>query len=117
MIVELTQCLAKLGQEIKIISPYYHANKDGKNNYLENDEMVLYNDIEVKMDKNYTFKIYFGKKNNIKYYFLYNKEIFPEAYLNCGVHEKIIRIALFGKLSLELLCNIQMIPSVIITND
>ena len=59
---ELTQCLAKLGQGIKIISPYYDANKDGKNNYLENDEMVLYNDIEVKMDKNYTFKIYFGKK-------------------------------------------------------
>ena len=57
-------------------------------------KMVLYNDIEVKMDKNYTFKIYFGKKNNSKYYFLYNKEIFPEAYLNCGVHEKIIRIAL-----------------------
>ena len=25
-------------------------------------KMVLYNDIEVKMDKNYTFKIYFGKK-------------------------------------------------------
>ena len=62
MIDELTQCLAKLGQEIIIISPYYHADKDGKNNYLENDEMVLYNDIEVKMDKNYTFKIYFGKK-------------------------------------------------------
>ena len=64
MIDELTQCLAKLGQEIIIISPYYHADKDGKNNYLENDEngFVYINDIEVKMDKNYTFKIYFEKK-------------------------------------------------------
>ena len=38
MIDELTQCLAKLGQEIIIILPYYHADKDGKNNYLKNDE-------------------------------------------------------------------------------
>ena len=119
MVDELTQCLAKLGQEIIIISPYYHIDKNGKNNYLENDEngFVYIDDIEVKIDRNYTFKIYFGKKENIKYYFLYNKEIFPEVYHNCPTHEKIIRLALFGKLSLELLCKIQMTPSVIVTND
>ena len=119
MVDELTQCLAKLGQEIVIISPYYHTDKNGKNNYLENDEngFVYIDDLEVKIDKIYTFKIYFGKKTNIKYYFLYNKEVFPEIYHNCPTHEKIIRLALFGKLSLELLCSIQTIPSVIVTND
>jgi len=32
-------------------------------------KMVLYNDIEVKMDKNYTFKIYFGKKTTLNIIF------------------------------------------------
>ena len=82
MIDELTQSLSKLGQDIIIISPYYHLDKSGKNNYLENEEnsFIYINDLELIIDKTYIFKIYFGKKNNIKYYFIYNKEIFPEAY-------------------------------------
>ena len=119
MVDELTQCLAKLGQDIIIISPYYHIDKNGKNNYLEDNEnsFVYIDDIEVNMDKNYTFKIFFGKKHHIRYYFLYNKEVFPEIYQDCSAHEKIIRLALFGKLSLELLYKSQIIPSVIVTND
>ena len=119
MVDELTQCLAKLGQEIIIISPYYHIDKNGKSNYLDNNEnyFVHIKNIEVKMDKNYTFKIYFGKKNNIKYYFIYNKEVFPEIYPHCSANEKIIRLALFGKITLEFLYSIQKIPSIIVTND
>ena len=119
MVDELTQCLTKLGQDIIIIAPYYHLDKSGKSNYLENDEngFIYINDLEVKIDKNYIFKIFFGKKNNIKYYFIYNKDIFPEAYHQGTAYENIIRLALFAKVSLELLCSIQNIPSVIITND
>lgn len=64
MIDELTECLSNLGQDIIIISPYYHVNKSGKSNYLENDQngFIYINDLDVKLDKNYTFKIYFGKK-------------------------------------------------------
>ena len=119
MIDELTQCLAKLGQDIVVIAPYYHLDKNGKSSYLENDEngFIYINDLEVKIDKNYTLKIFFGKKNKIKYYFIYNKDIFPVAYHQGTAYENIIRLALFSKASLELLCNIQTIPSVIITND
>ena len=119
MIDELTQCLAKLGQEIIVISPYYHLDKNGKSDYLENDEngFIYINDLEIKIDKNYTFKIYFGKKNQIKYYFIYNKDVFPEAYHQGSTHENIMRLALFGQVPLELLCSIQTIPSVIVTND
>ena len=119
MIDELTQCLAKLGQNIIVIAPYYHFDKSGKSGYLENDEnsFVYINDLEIKIDKNYIFKIFFGKKNNIKYYFIYNKGIFPEAYNQGPAYENVLRLALFGQASLELLCSIQNIPSIIITND
>ena len=119
MIDELTECLSNLGQDIIIISPYYHVNKSGKSNYLENDQngFIYINDLDVKLDKNYTFKIYFGKKNRIKYYFLYNKEVFPEVYHQGTAEQNIYTLALMGKASLELLCSIQTIPSVIVTND
>ena len=119
MLDELSQCLEKLGQDIIVISPYYHFDRNGKSNYFENDQngFIYINDLEIEMDKAYTFKIYFGKMNKIKYYFIYNKEVFPEAYHQGTVYENIIRIGLFAKASLELLCSIQTIPSVIITND
>ena len=119
MIDELTQCLANLGQEIIIISPYYHVNKEGKSNYLENDQngFIYINDLEIKVDKIYIFKIFFGKRNKIKFYFLYNKDVFPEAYHQGTSEQNLYRLALMGKSSLELLCSIQTIPSVIVTND
>ena len=119
MVDELTQCLEKLGQDIIVIAPYYHFDRNGKSNYLENDQngFIYINDLEITIDKSYIFKIFFGKKNNIKFYFIYNKEVFPEAYHQGTVYENIIRLGLFAKASLELLCIIQNIPSVIITND
>lgn len=119
MVDELTTCLAKFGQEIIVISPYYHKNRKGEVGYLQKDPggFIYMNNFTVNIDRQYTFEIYFGKINDVKLYFMHNEEIFPEPYHEGNIENKVRQIVLMGKASLELLCNIKVIPSIIVTND
>ena len=117
---ELTQSLTWLGQEIIIISPYYNVNKEGKSNYLSNAPFSIkyIKNISIKLDKEYEFGIHHGIGNNgIKYYFLHNVDIFPIPYPNFEPKMAITSIACFAKASLKLLCDINITPSIIVTND
>ena len=120
MIDELSQGLKIFGQDIYVISPYYHENKKGQTNYLDNDPFNIkyIKNVSVDLDNKYEVKIYHGEGNHgIKYYFLHNQEIFPKAYPDFNSYETIRAISLFGKSSLQLLCDINIIPSIIVTND
>ena len=116
MVYELTQALASLGQEVIIISPYYNQNKDGNYNYLSNDTQYI-KDISINLDEKYEFGLHYGNHNDIRYYFLHNPNIFPKPYANLGPEMTIKQISSFAKASLQVLCDINILPSIICTND
>lgn len=52
MVDELTLGLAKLGQEVIVISPYYDRNRQGRTGYLSNDPSGIYHvdNISIMLD-------------------------------------------------------------------
>ena len=110
---ELSQGLIDLGQEVIIISPYYHSDKL-KNIPLNNLQKIT--QMSIELDKDYIFDIYLGEKNKIKYYFIYNSNLFQAPHSNISGEENIREISCFSKASLQLLSNLNIFPDVIITN-
>ena len=117
---DLSAGLCTLGQDVIIISPYYYQNFDGNKNYLENNDIDFkyIKDITISLDENYTFRIYYGINNiGIKYYFIENNNLFPKLYPNYNTPDTLRQISCFAKTSLQLLCDINVVPSIIVTND
>ena len=120
MVDELSQGLCNLGQDLIMISPYYNMNKKGQHDYLANDpfDIQYIRNINVKLDGNYTFGVHYGVGNGgIKYYFLHNYNIFPYPYAGGYAPDVLRRICLFAKAALQLLCDLEIIPNLIVTND
>ena len=120
MVDELSQGLNELGQEVIMISPYYNQNRKGKTDYLADDPFnIKYTkNVSIQLDNNYQFGVHFGTGNNgIKYYFLHNAAIFPKPYPDLRPADIVREMACFGKASLQLLCDIGILPAIIVTND
>ena len=119
MVDELSQGLSSLGQEILMISPYYNHNRKGLSNYLSNDPFNIHyiKNITINLDSSYSFGVHNGFGNNINYYFLHNSKVFPRPYPDFGAGDTIREIACFAKACLQLLCDLSIIPSIIVTND
>ena len=120
MVDELSQGLASIGQEIIMISPYYNQNIKGDTNYLSNDPFNIHyiKNVGIDLDSRYEFGVHYGTGNGgIKYYFLHNSYIFPRPYPDLGPTMTVREIACFAKASLQLLCDLKIIPSIILTND
>ena len=120
MVDELSQGLNAIGQEIIMISPYYNQNRKGKTDYLNNDPFNIHytKNVTIYLDAKYEFGVHYGTGNNgIKYYFLHNATIFPRPYPDFGPADITREMACFGKASLQLLCDIGIIPALVITND
>ena len=82
MVDELSYGLAKLGQEVWVISPYYNHNKKGETGYIEKDPAgIKYtNNIKVNLDTQYVMGVHEGIVNNVHVVFLHNGMIFPYPY-------------------------------------
>ena len=120
MVDELSQALETIGQEIIMISPYYNQNRKGISNYLQNDPFNIHyiRNLYINLDERYEFGVHYGTGNGgIKYYFLHNANLFPRPYPDFGPAQTVREIASFAKASLQLLCDLQIIPSIILTND
>ena len=120
MVDELSQGLNAIGQDIIMISPYYNQNRKGKTDYLANDPFNIHytKNVSIQLDNKYEFGVHYGTGNNgIQYYFLHNASIFPRPYPELGPADIVREMACFGKASLQLLCDLGVIPSLIITND
>ena len=120
MVDELSQGLRALGQEIIMISPYYNQNRKGKTDYLSNDPFNIHyiKNVSIQLDNKYEFGVHYGTGNNdIKYYFLHNASIFPKPYPDLGPADIVRQMACFCKASLQLLCDVKIIPAIIVTND
>lgn len=120
MVDELTQGLSALGQDVIVISPYYDRNRKGETDYLAKDEFGFkyQRNINVNLDGQYSFGVHYGTGNGgIKYYFLHNYKIFPKPYPEGSVSDILRQISLMGKASLQLLCDLGVVPAIIVTND
>lgn len=119
MVDELTVCLAKLGQDIICITPYYEKNRKGETGYLSKDPAGFNHigNIEVQLDQKYILGVHYGVVNNVKIYFLHNFDIFPSAYAEGSNTFILKQICLMSKAALECLCFAKIVPALIVTND
>lgn len=119
MVDELTQSLNEYGYDITIISPYYHYNRKGVKGYLESDSMNIKQTqiLTITLDKEYTVDVWYGKENNINYYFIHNEIIFPKPYAEGTAAFIVSQISLFAKACLTLIMQLQMKFDIVLTND
>ena len=113
LVDEFSISLEKIGQEVIVISPYYENFKNDN----EDIEIQLFKNIEVTLDENYTFEIYYAEKDNIKYFFLKNFILLPKPYPEGYCSETLRSVCSFCKASIQLLYDIKYIPSIILSND
>ena len=101
-----------------VISPYYHRNKKDQTDYLEKALLTNINSIKIQVGNDWIeFGVHYGVVNKVHLYFLHNEEIFPKPYADGEPWYTMKKMVSFGKGCLELLCQIQTIPPLIVTND
>jgi len=118
LINELTITLSQLGHKIVVISPYYNMNKKGEQGYLAKDGIKLKSTIEMYIGgEKVSVGVHYGNENNIDLYFLHNYNYFPMPYPSFQPPMMLKSACLFAKSSLQLLCDLKLHPSIIVTND
>ncbi|EFA80962.1 alpha amylase domain-containing protein [Heterostelium album PN500] len=119
MLDELTRSLQLLGVEVHIISPYYNYGKGGRTGYLEKEEGIKWqrNVVTYVGPDRVEVGVHEGVDKGIHLHFLHHFEYFPTPYNSGSPVHQLKTIVLFAKASLELLCQIRLLPSVIVTND
>lgn len=119
MVDELTLELAKLDQEVIVISPYYERNKRGVSGYLSTDPagFQYVDNIKVIADREYEIGIHEGIVGKVRQVFLHHSEIFPSPYAAMQPDTLLRTLAIFGKACLEYMCAREIIPSICVTND
>ena len=119
MVDELSVGLAKLGQEVIVISPYYDRNRKGVTNYLTSDPagFEYIDNLSVQADATFSIGVHEGSVSNVKLVFLHHAEIFPSVYPALNAANTVRMLTIFAKACLEYCCKRQIIPSVCVTND
>eukprot|EP01133_Synstelium_polycarpum_P007805 gene7805-9157_t len=119
MLDELTRSLQLLGCEVHIISPYYNYGKGGRTGYLEKEEGIKWsrNVVTYVGPDKVEVGVHEGSDRGLHLHFLHHFDYFPTPYNSGSPVHQLKTIVLFAKASLELLCQIRVLPSVIVTND
>ena len=118
MVGELTVGLAALGVKVTVISPFYDKNKKGTTDYLKADGIHYKRNIKTMVGEDVVdIGLHEGYVNGVRLVFLHNAMYFPSPYPNTTSCETLRAMMLMAKGSLEALCQLQLIPSMIVTND
>jgi len=87
-------------------------------NCRDPDDIKHLFNLEVYLgDGKYIVGVHGGKVKGVTVYFLHQPFVFPRVYADGDARFTITQLALMAKASLELFCALQLIPSLIITND
>lgn len=116
MVDELTQDLAKLGLDIRVISPYYNFDRDGKTGYLSGAKHLINFDTWVD-GEHVVIGLHHIHKNAVDYYFMHNFTYFPAPYGTGSPEYQLKMIVVMAKASLELMCQLRILPAIVISND
>ena len=73
MVDQLSKELARLGEEVYIVTPYYQYNKKKETNYLQRDGFHYECNIKVKAaNMTHEFGIHRGKYSGVNYIWYHN---------------------------------------------
>jgi len=119
MINELSEGLVTLGEEVYVVTPYYHFNRRNSSDYLSEENQFEHTlDFEVRIGTEYyTINLYEGQVNGVKIFFLHNVDLFLSTNSQGDGVFTLRQICVFAKACLEVFCLKKLIPSLIITND
>ena len=120
MVDELAIGLSDLGEDVWVISPYYHKNKKGETGYLERDPAGIkwVTNITITLgSERILLGAFQGKVSGVNVLFLHNEQFFPTPYTDGRGSYIMKQLAVWGKATLELLCAISLVPAVVVTND
>lgn len=118
MVDELTQDLASLGLDVRVISPYYNYDRDGKTGYLKKDGVKHLQNISTYVGGEHVLiGLHYLEQNGVKYYFLHNFTYFPSPYHTGSPSHQLQMVVLMAKASLEMMCQLRILPALVITND
>lgn len=118
MVDELTKGLAALGLEVYVISPYYMVNRKNQTGYL-GENIKWTRNISVNLGTHIVeVGVFEGLENGVNLIFLERGDYFPKVYADPGGAARHLQtIVLMSLGSLEVCCQKQLSPSVIVTND
>lgn len=118
MVDELTKGLSSLGLEVYVICPYYTKNRKDQTGYL-GDNIKWTRNISVDLGTHIVEAgVFEGIENGVNLIFLERGDYFPKVYADpggAGRHLQTVVLMSLG--SLEICCQKQLTPSMIVTND
>jgi len=118
MLDELTRALAVLGAEIHIISPYYNYNRKGNTDYLKAEGINYKQNVATYVGNEYVeVGVHYGYEYGVHLHFLHNFKFFTTPYHIGSPTHQLQTIVLMAKASLELCCQLRLLPSLIVSND
>lgn len=119
MVNELSQGLVTLGEDVYVVTPYYHFNRRNQSDYLNDEQNFKYTlDFEIKLaGETHVINLYEGKFNGVTIFFLHNVDMFMSANSQGDGMLTLKQICVFAKAALEVFCLKRIIPSLIVTND
>lgn len=118
MVDELTKGLAALGLEVYVVSPYYTVNRKNERDYL-GENIQWTRNISVNIGSQIVeCGVFEGVEQGVNLIFLERGDYFPKVYADPGgARRHLETIVLMSLGSLEICCQKQLSPSVIVTND
>ncbi len=118
MVSELTRSLAELGLDVRVVSPYYNYDKKGTTGYLEKEGIRWQQNITTTAGNEFVeCGLHVGEEMGVKLYFIHHWKHFSTPYQSGSPSEQLQALVVMAKASLELLCQLHVIPSIVVTND
>lgn len=119
MVDELSVGLAELGADVTCISPYYNVNRKGESDYLKSDGISFSGRVVTVWvgGERIDVGVHEGFVQNVRVLFLHNALVFPRPYPPHDAYHQVRMLAAFARATLETLCQLRLVPSLIITND
>ena len=97
-----------MGQEVMVISPYYHKNRKGDNWYLANDpgHITYLKNISVRVaNTDFTIGVHRGVVSKVTLVFVHNAEMFPSVYAGGSAAYVLTQLAVFAKVNSNITCH------------
>lgn len=115
---ELARGLAELGQTVYTITPWYEIKNKAKPKMLEEDGIKYIKNLEIQIGpEKKIVGVHYGYVLGHHLYFLHNPELFYEPFGGDDPAYIMKGLVLYAKCVLQLLCDLNLKPELIITND
>ncbi|KAL4507061.1 hypothetical protein ABPG72_001854 [Tetrahymena utriculariae] len=115
---ELTRGLVDLGEDVYVVTPIYDNKLKEKPDLLEKDGFKHTDTISYYIGgTEYQVGIHFGEYKGVKIYFLHNPDMFPAPFAGDDAAYTVKSMALYARVTLELLCRKRIIPALVVGND